>query len=267
MNEPILLLKGNDPVLLADGAAQAIDEIVGDRVRTEVLDLFVGDDYELTDAVIAASAASMFGDRVIVIRNASRFNTEALTPLLNYVADPNPTSTVVVVWDKPATPSASGQPVNKKLVEAVKKSGGKVQDCDVAANARVRQGWLDERIGESALLLTPAARTVILQRLGDEQQRLLLGLAVDRHITPALQGCSRLVSPVGIDLDEDRRDGWGRYRWGPPARVDRQVLQPGLATAEIRAAQALDHPGALEDGRFGRLVEGDELVIGVAPPG
>lgn len=34
MNEPILLLKGNDPVLLADGAAQAIDEIVGDRVRT-----------------------------------------------------------------------------------------------------------------------------------------------------------------------------------------------------------------------------------------
>ncbi|HBX78162.1 MAG TPA: hypothetical protein DEG43_10975 [Acidimicrobiaceae bacterium] len=172
MNEPILLLKGNDPVLLADGAAQAIDEIVGDRVRTEVLDLFVGDDYELTDAVIAASAASMFGDRVIVIRNASRFNTEALTPLLNYVADPNPTSTVVVVWDKPATPSASGQPVNKKLVEAVKKSGGKVQDCDVAANARVRQGWLDERIGESALLLTPAARTVILQRLGDDVSRL-----------------------------------------------------------------------------------------------
>ena len=108
--------------------------------------MFSGDDFDLSDAVLAAQAVSMFGDRVIVVRNASRFNVEALGPLIAYADDPNPTSRVLVVWDKPMSPSGHAHAVPKKLTDAVKACGGVVSDSDVSPNAKVRQGWLDEHL-------------------------------------------------------------------------------------------------------------------------
>lgn len=170
--EPIILLKGSDAVLLGDAAAARLDQLVGGRDHDEVVDMFSGDDYELADAVMAASAVSMFGDRVIVIRNGARFGAAALTPLLNYAADPNPTSRLLVVWDKPATPSAKAFPVSKKLSDAVKAAGGVVVDCDVSANAKARQAWLDEHLAAASVKFLPATKQRIVERLGEDVSRL-----------------------------------------------------------------------------------------------
>jgi len=169
---PIVLLKGSDPVLLADAAGDRLAELVGERDHDEVVDLFSGDDFDLADAVLAAQAVSMFGDRVIVVRNASRFNLEALGPLISYAGDPNPTSKVLVVWDKPMAPSGHAHAVPKKLTDAVKACGGVVSDSDVSPNAKVRQGWLDDHLAAAAVKFLPAAKTLIVERLGEDVSRL-----------------------------------------------------------------------------------------------
>ncbi|NLA36259.1 MAG: DNA polymerase III subunit delta [Actinobacteria bacterium] len=172
MSAPVLLLKGSDQVLLGDAARKALAELVGTADSDEVVDLFSGDDFELADAVMAATSVSMFGDRVIVIRNASRFNVEALAPLINYTADPNPTSKVLVVWDKPLGSSAHAHAVPKKLSDAIKACGGAVIDCDVSSNAKARSGWLDEQLGAATVRFSPAAKQALVARLGEDVSRL-----------------------------------------------------------------------------------------------
>lgn len=172
MSPPIVLLKGSDPVLLADAASERLAEMVGDRDRNEVVDHFGGDDYELAEAVIAANAVSMFGDRVIVVRNASRFGADDVGPLVAYCGDPSPTSQVLVVWDKPLSAGATSKPVPKKLADAVKAAGGVVADCDVSANAKVRQGWVDEQLAQHAVKFLPATKSLIAERLGEDVARL-----------------------------------------------------------------------------------------------
>ena len=172
MTPPIVLLKGSDPVLLNDAAIEKMSELVGDRDRNEILDHFSGDDFALSDAIMAASAMSMFGDRIIVVRQAGRFSTDDLVPLMSYVADPNPTSTLVLVWDKPLSSGAKAHPVSKKLTEAIKAAGGSVLDTDVAPNAKLRQGWLDEHLASAAVKFLPATKAYIGERLGEDVARL-----------------------------------------------------------------------------------------------
>ena len=171
-DEPIVLLKGSDQILLADAAGAHLASMLGERDRDEVVDQFGGDEYELTDAVLAASAVSMFGDRVIVMRNAGRFNAEACLPLVNYAADPNPTSQVLVVWERPLAPSGRANAVPKKLSDAIKACGGAVVDCDVGSNAKARQGWLDKHLAASSVSFIPSARHLIAERLGEDVSRL-----------------------------------------------------------------------------------------------
>lgn len=172
MSEPIIVLKGSDAVLLGEAAQATLKALVGDRDADEVVDLFSGDDYDVADAVMAATAVSMFGDRVIVMRHASRFNVEALGPLVAYASDPNPTSQLLVVWDKPLASGAHAHSVPKKLSDAVKACGGRVVDTGVAQTAKGRQSWLDERMAAASVSLTPAAKQVVIERLGEDVSRL-----------------------------------------------------------------------------------------------
>ena len=171
-NAPILLLKGSEPVLLADAASARLADVVGARDHGELVDTFSGDDYAIADAVMAASAVSMFGDRVIVARNASRFTVAELAPLLTYAADPNPTSVILVVWDKPVGSGVNANPVPKKLTDAVKACGGLVIECDVSSNAKVRQVWLDEHLAAATVKFLPPTKALIQSRLGEDVSRL-----------------------------------------------------------------------------------------------
>ena len=119
---PVHLVKGSDEVLLAKGAHDLIDRLVGDADRNEVLSEFAGDDYTMGDVLIAASTMSMFGSRVVVARNASRFSTDDLAPLVAYLQDPAPDSVVVVVWDKPVT---AGRPGERRAQEADRRDQGR----------------------------------------------------------------------------------------------------------------------------------------------
>jgi len=169
MSTPILVLKGGDPVLLGAAAHDAVTELLGDRGRTETVDELSGDDYEAASVVMAASSVSMFGDRIVVARNAARFGVDDLAPLLAYLADPNPTSTIVVVWEKPV--AANARPFPKKLGDAAKAAGGAVRDTDAPVQAKQRTAWLDSRLRDAPVALTPAAKSAIATQFGEDVSR------------------------------------------------------------------------------------------------
>lgn len=195
MNEPVLLVKGSDQVLLGEAASKVLAAMVGGADPDEVVDTFAGDEYEVADAVMAASAVSMFGERVIVVRNASRFPADAWAPMIAYTADPNPTSRVLIVWDKPVTPSAHAHAVPKKLSDAIKACGGRVVDSDVGSTAKARGAWLDEQISAAAVRLSPAAKQVLVARLGEDVSRLGGVLRVLEASFPA----GATLSPADIE--------------------------------------------------------------------
>ncbi len=168
---PVHLVKGSDEVLLAQGARDLVDRLLGDADRTEVLSEFHGDDYAMGDVLLAVSTVSMFGSRVVVARNASRFSTDELAPLLGYLQDPAPDAVLVVVWDKPVTPGARANAVPKKLTDAVKAAGGEVHDCGLPGG-KGRGMWADEQMDAATVRLSPRARRLVVERLGDDLSRL-----------------------------------------------------------------------------------------------
>lgn len=169
MSAPIHIIKGSDPVLVADRLSAVVDELVGERDRTETVDELSGDDYECAAIAMAAASVSMFGERVVVARNAGRFGADEVGPLLTYLADPNPTSVVVVAWEKPV--AVNSKPLPKKLTDAVKAAGGVIHDSDPPVQAKQRSAWLDSRLTDSPVALTPAAKQLIADRFGEDVGR------------------------------------------------------------------------------------------------
>ena len=168
---PVHLLKGGDEVLLSEGTHDLVVRLVGDADRNEVLDEYSGDEYGIGQVVMAATTMSMFGSRVVVARNCARFTTEELAPVIAYLADPSPDSTVVLVWDKAVAAGARASAVPKKLTEAIKAAGGEIHDCGLPGG-KGRSMWVDDQLAASPVRLSGQARKMLVDQLGDDLSRL-----------------------------------------------------------------------------------------------
>jgi DNA polymerase-3 subunit delta len=172
MSVPVVVLKGSDPVLLDRAVSDCVDALLGGGDHAELVDQFDGDEYECGALVMAANSVSMFGDRIVVGRNAARFGVDDLAPLLTYLQDPSPSATVVVAWEKPLNPRISAKTFPKKLSDAVKAAGGEVRDSDPPGQTKQRAAWLDARLGEAAVSFTAAARRRIADHVGEDVGRI-----------------------------------------------------------------------------------------------
>ncbi len=172
MSAPIHIVRGSDPVAVADRLDEVLDGLLDGRARRDVVEELSGDDYECAAVVLGAASVSMFGDRVIVARNAARFGSDELAPLLRYLEDPNPTSTIVLVWEKAVSPSAKAKPFPKKLGDAAKAAGGVVHTADPPTQAKQRDVWLSERLASSNVALLPNAKHLIGERFGEDVSRI-----------------------------------------------------------------------------------------------
>jgi len=159
------LLKGTDPVLLGHALGQLLDELTGDQDRSLMVEDLDGDDWDVTHVVDAAQTPPFLTDRrVVVARGIERFSgAEAVRPLVAYLADPLPTTTLVLV--------AGGGRLPASLSDAVKKAGGVVTDTD-APGGKARQGWLDGHFQDAAVRLDAGARAAVVARLGEDVHRL-----------------------------------------------------------------------------------------------
>lgn len=163
---PVTLVRGDDPSLVRDAVRRLVDELVGDGDRSLLVDEFAGDEYECGAIADAAGTPPFLTDkRIVVGRDVHRFSKASdVAPLVNYLADPLPTTELVLVWEQGAVP--------KPLLDAVKKAGGAQIDTSPGRNAKLQRAWLDERVAESGVRLDRRAVELVARTLGEDLDRL-----------------------------------------------------------------------------------------------
>ena len=156
-------MRGDDPSLRSAEVRAQIRAAAGDDDLSLGLDDFATDDYDLAAAVDAAQTPPMFTNRrIVVARDIGRFSTEQVEPLLNYLAAPSPSTTLILV--------AGGGQISRKLLDAVKKAGDLI-DTSVPAG-KARQAWFAERVAAGSVRLDARATSQLAQHLGDDLSRI-----------------------------------------------------------------------------------------------
>jgi DNA polymerase-3 subunit delta len=158
------LITGDDESLLLTAVSELVHRLVGDGDRSLMVDEFDGDEYE-TRAVVDAAQTPPFltASRVVVARGVGRFAADELSPLVAYVADPLPSTELVLV--------AGGGRLAKSLVDTIKKSGGNVVDTVPPTRARERSGWFEDQVTAAGLRLDQQALNLLASWLGEDAGR------------------------------------------------------------------------------------------------
>ncbi|MCB1016299.1 MAG: DNA polymerase III subunit delta [Acidimicrobiales bacterium] len=173
----VVLVRGDDPVLVGDEVRRVVAELVGDGDRGLLVDEYAGEEYELAAAVDAAQTLPFLTDhRIVVVRNLGRFAKGTdLAPLLAFLGDPAPTTSLVLVWEPPY-PEKGPKTPPKKLLDAVKSAGGTVTNTTLARPAD-RKAWVDAQLAGAAVRLDREAQALVTTRLADDVERLAALLA------------------------------------------------------------------------------------------
>ena len=158
------LITGDDESLLLTAVSELVHRLVGDGDRSLMVDEFDGEEYE-TRAVVDAAQTPPFltESRVVVARGVGRFGADELAPLVAYVADPLPSTELVLV--------AGGGRLAKSLVDAVKKNGGDIVDTVPPTRARERSGWFEDQVTAAGLRLDQQALNLLASWLGEDAGR------------------------------------------------------------------------------------------------
>lgn len=169
---PVYLVRGNDEVILRDAVRDLVHRLTGDRDPSLTVEEIGSEQHQPADAtgpsiralVDAAQTPPFLTDlRVVVGRDLDLFTKgEQIAPLVAYLADPLPTTALVLVWP--------GGRMPKGLAEAVK--GCKGEQIDTSPGRQVA-GWVDEQISRAGLRLDRAAQQRLVDWLGDDPQRLV----------------------------------------------------------------------------------------------
>jgi len=246
---PVYLVRGDQPVLLADAVKHLVAELAeGDAgLMPEELS---GDDYTVGTLVDAAQTPPFFGDRrVVVARDVGRFSTHDVEPLVTYLADPLPTTSLVLV--------AGGGQVARSLVEAVRKAGH-VVDAGVPGG-RGRASWLAARLKEGPVRLDARAAAMVGDHLGDDVDRLgslleMLAAAYGQGARLGPDEVAPLLGGVGSVAPWELTDAIDRGETAVAVTVLRRLIGPGGRHPLVILATLHSH--------FGRMLRLDGAEVG-----
>jgi len=247
---PVHLVKGDDEVLLRDAAHRVIHALTGDldaglAVEEVGRERFAPPDASESTIVPLVDAAQtppfLTDRRVVVGRDVELFTKAAqVAPLVDYLADPLPTTSLVLVW--------SGGRIPKTLTDAVAASGGVVVDT---SPGRKLAGWIDDQVAASGLRLDRSATERLGQWLGDDPQQLVGVLAT-------LVGSFGEGARLGVDdLEPFLGEGGGVPPWELTDALDRGDIRTSLAKLHRMSAgggrHALQIMATLQN-HYGRML-------------
>ncbi len=222
LDAPVHLVRGDDEVILRDAARDLVHALVGDldqglaveEVGAERHRPADGGDPSLDPLVDAAQTPPFLTDRRIVVgRDLDVFTrADQVAPLVGYLADPLPSTSLVLVWGTGRIP--------KSLTDAVKACGG--QQVDTSPGRKVA-AWVDEQVAGTGLKLDRAATDRLVEWVGDDPQRLvgLLGTLVGSFGRGARLGAE--------DLDPFLGEPGGVPPWELTDALDRGDIATALA--------------------------------------
>jgi DNA polymerase-3 subunit delta len=154
-------VKGDDPALVGEEVRRLTRELSGGDT-TAVEDLS-GEEMDVGAIVDACRTPPFLAERrVVVAREIGRFRTEALEPLIEWLADPLPTTALVLT-------SGGGQ-VSQRLLAALRKVGQVVDTATGTGKARGQ--WLASQLQRAPVRLDPPAARLVGEHLGEDMGRL-----------------------------------------------------------------------------------------------
>jgi len=163
---PAYLVRGDDSVLLSEAVRGLIRELVGEEDASLVVEEIQpdADDPDTTPIAEAAQTPPFLTQRrVIIVRDAGAYSSEALGPLLGYLGDPLDTTSVVLV--------SGGGRMSSGLIDAVKRVGH-VIDAGSPSGKRARDAWMADHLAGAPIRLEVAARELVDKHLGEDLGRL-----------------------------------------------------------------------------------------------
>jgi DNA polymerase-3 subunit delta len=162
----VYLVRGDDPALRSEAVRTLVHELVGDGDASLVVEEHEPNDEGDTGAIADAAQTPPFltDMRVVVARDVSSYSSDALEPVLRYLDDPLPTTSLVLV-------AGDKGRLSTKLLNAVKKVGH-IIESGVPANKKGRDVWLAEALRSGPVKLEPGAVKLVDGHLGEDLGRL-----------------------------------------------------------------------------------------------
>jgi len=156
----VRMFTGDEESLLRDAVAAYVDELVGDGDRSLMVDEFDDPDAELSDVVASANTPPMFTPtRVVVVRDVGRFSADDVKPLVAYLAEPNDTTSLVLV--------AGGGRAAKSLTDAIAGAGGDVVATSAPFRAKDRPNWIGDQATRHGVRLDRATQAALAEHFGE----------------------------------------------------------------------------------------------------
>lgn len=167
----VFLVSGDDPVLRVEATRDLIARVLGADDPTLAVEEFEvsgggdddgaptrGDGMVVARAVVNAAQTPPFGTehRIVVLRETGALNAAEAAPLIEYLADPMPTTLLVLVAGGGALPAA--------LSKAVKAAGAE----EIAAGKGKPDAVLAAVFADHELTLSRAAIAEVLAHVGEE---------------------------------------------------------------------------------------------------
>jgi len=223
------LLTGDDESLVGGAASELVQRLVGDGDRSFMVDDFDGDDYEVRQLVDAAQTPPFLTERRVVIgRGIGRFTTDDVEPLVAYLADPLPSTELVLV--------GGGGRLPKSLTDAVKKAGGEIVATGAPTGRKDRSLWIEEHVAAAGVRLDAAALAAVSEWMGEDAGRLRAVLAT-------------LVSTYGtqqrlgvVDVTPFLGDAGGVPPWDLTDAIDRGDVTAALTHLRRMMRAGERHP-------------------------
>lgn len=230
MSAAVYLVRGDDPALIDQAAEHLIEELVGDDDPVLVVEE-INVELAGTDAVAAILDACLTppflsAQRIVVVRNTGGLDAEASGRLVAYLADPLPTTHLVLV--------AGGGSVNQKLAAAAKQAG-EIVDAGVPTG-KGRTTWLTARLRDAPVTFDAAAGARIGEHLGEDLGR-LAGI-IDALTTAYGEGAKVGVAEVEPFLGE----AGGVAPWDLTDAIDKGDTEAALGHLHRMMAAGERHP-------------------------
>jgi DNA polymerase-3 subunit delta len=173
LDAPAYLVKGADEVILRAAVHDLVAALVGEDDPSLTLEEVGKERFQPPDAtsaslrplIDAAQTPPFLTDhRVVVGRDVELFTrAEQVSALVDYLADPLETTSLVLVW--------AGGRIPKSLTDALKSAGA--EQIDTAPSGRKLDGWVNEQLAQAGLQLDRAATQRVVDWLGDNAQQLV----------------------------------------------------------------------------------------------
>ena len=257
LDAPVYLVRGSDEVLLRDAARDLIHALVGDLDPAFTVDEIGRDRFQPSDAaeariaplVEAAQTPPFLTDRRVVVgRDLDVFTrVEQIAPLVAYLDDPLPTTSLVLV-------SGPGR-LPKPLAEAVARCGG--EQLDTGPGRKVA-AWVDDQLAAAGLHVDREGTARLVEWLGDDAQKLV-------GVIGTLVGSFGVGARLGAaDLEPFLGESGGVPPWELTDALDRGDITTALDKLHRMVSGGGRHPlqvMATLHGHYARMLQLDGAPV------